>query len=180
MRSGARDCDGFGGCYFERPAEKLVLEGYRHWTAGYDTGSVVPWEMAWGLYSGILGGADARIALAELSHFIRTLGRCAHCPLRAFPFGAHHICRDECLTLGLIAANQHGDARAAELCLAALACAPSAQEAGKAATDFAAALSRFEQKLLPIPAGVIEDILMRSRMYSGPAPDAPSWRGTVH
>ena len=167
MQSDAGDRDCFGGCYFERPAEKLVLEGYRHWTAGYDTGSVVPWEMAWGLYSDILGSSDARVALAELSHFIRTLGRCAHCPLRAFPFGAHHICRDECLTLGIIAANQHEDARAAELCLGALACAPRAREVGEAARDFAAALSGFEQKLLPIPAGVIEDILMRARAPSG-------------
>jgi hypothetical protein len=123
--------------------------------------------MAWGLYSDILGSSDARVALAELSHFIRTLGRCAHCPLRAFPFGAHHICRDECLTLGIIAANQHEDARAAELCLGALACAPRAREVGEAARDFAAALSGFEQKLLPIPAGVIEDILMRARAPSG-------------
>lgn len=172
MQPGARNHDCLEGCYFERPAEKLVLEGYRHWTAGYDTGSVVPWEMAWGLYSGILGSSNARIALAELSHFIRTLGRCAHCPLRAFPFGAHHICREECLTLGLIAANQYGDAQAAELCLGALACAPRLREVGEAATDFAATLSRFEQKLLPIPAGVIEDILMRAR--------TPSGHGTVH
>lgn len=172
MQPGAPDRDCLGGCYFERPAEKLVLEGYRHWTAGFDTGSVVPWEMAWGLYSEILGNSAARVALAELSHFIRTLGRCAHCPLRAFPFGAHHICREECLTLGLIAANQHEDMRAEELCLGALACASRAREAGEAARDFAAALSGFGQKLLPIPAGVIEDILMRARM--------PLERGTVH
>ena len=162
MPSGAEIRDRFGGCYFERPAEKLVLEGYRHWTAGYDTGSVVPWEMAWGLYSDVLGGANARIALAHLSHFIRTLGRCAHCPLRAFPFGAHHICRDECLTLGLIAANQHQDMAAAELCIGAMVCAPRGREVAEAATDFAAALSGFEQRLLPIPAGIIEDVLMRS------------------
>jgi hypothetical protein len=162
MLHGAEDGDCVGGCYFERPAEKLVLEGYRHWTAGFDTGSVVPWEMAWSLYSDILGGADARIALAQLSCFIRTLGRCVHCPLRAFPFGARHICRDECLTLGLVAANQHRDARSAELCLGGLVCAPRAREVGEAAADFASALSGFGQRLLPIPPGAIEDILARS------------------
>jgi hypothetical protein len=172
MDCGIGDRDAFDGCYFERPAEKLVLEGYRHWTAGYDTGSVVPWEMAWALYSEILGDADARVALAELSHFIRTLGRCANCPLRAFPFGAHHICRDECLTLGLIAANQHQDFRSAELCLGGLACPARCGEMAEAARDFAAALSGFEQKLLPIPDGVIGDILTRPLMRSG--------RKTVH
>ena len=34
---------------------------------------------------------------------------CAACPLRSFPFGAHHVCRDECVALGLIAALQHDD-----------------------------------------------------------------------
>lgn len=162
MDCGFDDREASDGCYFERSAEKLVLEGYRHWTAGYDTGSVVPWEMAWSLYTDILGSADARIALAQLSNFVRTLGRCANCPLRAFPFGARHICRDECLTLGLIAANQHGDTRSAELCLGGLACAARCRDVADAATDFADALSCFEQRLLPIPSGVIEDILVRS------------------
>jgi hypothetical protein len=162
MQSGPADRECFDGCYFNRPAEKLVLEGYRHWTAGYDTGSVVPWEMAWSLYSEILGNSKARVALAELSHFIRTLGRCAHCPLRAFPFGAHHLCREECLTLGLVAANQHGDEQAACLCLAGLACRLKAPEVGAAARDFATVLSGLDQELLPIPAAVVEDILARS------------------
>jgi hypothetical protein len=172
MQRDTEDRDCIGGCYFERPAEKLVVEGYRHWTAGYETGSVIPWEMAWGLYSNILGGSNARIALAQLSNFIRTLGRCAHCPLRAFPFGARHICRDECLALGLVAARQHQDLRSAELCLGGLVCAPRAREVGEAAGDFAAVLADFEQRLMPIPADAIEDILTRPLTNSG--------RGTVH
>ena len=27
------------GCYFDRTPEKLVLEGYRRWAAGFETGS---------------------------------------------------------------------------------------------------------------------------------------------
>ncbi len=161
MSLAAMDCDGDGGCYFARPPEKLVLEGYRHWTAGYETGSVVPWEMAWNLYAGILGEAEGRRALAELSHFIRTLGRCANCPLRAFPFGAHQVCRDECLTLGLIAANQHRDADTVDLCLGALACPLGVTEIADAASGFAEALSGLRQRLLPIPHSAIEDILTR-------------------
>lgn len=29
--------------YFDRLPEKLVLEGYRRWTAGFETGSIIPW-----------------------------------------------------------------------------------------------------------------------------------------
>ena len=101
--------DPHDGCYFERPPERLVLEGYRRWLAGYDSGSVTPWEMTQALYEELLGAAEGRRVLAELSHFVRTLRQCAACPLRSFPFGAHHVCRDECVALGLIAALQHDD-----------------------------------------------------------------------
>ena len=101
--------DPHDGCYFERPPERLVLEGYRRWLAGYDSGSVTPWEMTQALYEELLGAAEGRHVLAELSHFVRTLRQCAACPLRSFPFGAHHVCRDECVALGLIAALQHDD-----------------------------------------------------------------------
>ena len=107
MRAPSADIDPHDGCYFERPPERLVLEGYRRWLAGYDSGSVTPWEMTQALYEELLGAAEGRRVLAELSHFVRTLRQCAVCPLRSFPFGAHHVCRDECVALGLIAALQH-------------------------------------------------------------------------
>ena len=45
MRSDMFDHAEHDGCYFERPPEKLVLEGYRRWLAGFESGSVTPWEM---------------------------------------------------------------------------------------------------------------------------------------
>ena len=149
------------GCYFARPPEKLVLEGHRRWMAGFDTGSVAPWELTFSLYSDLLGSEQGRRALSDLSHFVRTLRRCASCPLRSFPFDAHHICRDECLTLGLIAAMQHDDSAVAQLCLRSIACPAMCLEAAEAARTFAATLSSLEQTLLPIPLSVIEDVLAR-------------------
>lgn len=163
MSAAILDSDACAGGYFERPAEKLVLEGYRRWTAGYESGSVVPWEMALALYSEILGESGGRQVLAELAHFVRTLGRCAACPLRAFPFGSRHVCRDECLALGLVAGHQHGDGRAVELCLGALACAARAAEVSAAAAGFASMLAERHRVLLPIPPSAIEDILSRAR-----------------
>jgi hypothetical protein len=155
------DLNGDNGCYFDRPPEKLVLEGYRRWTAGFETGCVTPWEMAWALYAETLGPVEGRHVLTELSHFTRTLWRCAACPLRAFPFGAHHLCREECLTLGLIAGLQNGDGAAADVCLNTIACRQRQGDVVEAAASFAAALGDRGQRLLPIPMAVIEDILGR-------------------
>ena len=108
--------------------------------------------------------------VAELAHFMRTLRRCAACPLKSFPFDAHHVCRDECLALGLIAALQHDDSQAAQTCLAAMACPALAAKVAEAACCYADALAGARHYLLPIPQSAIEDVLTRSRLA----------RSTVH
>ena len=149
------------GCYFDRTPEKLVLEGYRRWTAGFETGSVIAWEMAYGLYSELLGTRNGNRALSELSFFIRTLRHCALCPLKTFPFGSHHVCREECMTLGLIAGIQNCDMVAARTCLNAMACPSRQEEVENAAISFAETLAEMDQMLLPIPKSAIEDIISR-------------------
>jgi hypothetical protein len=170
MRSDLFDRGEHEGCYFERPPERLVLEGYRRWLAGFESGSVLPWEMTQTLYEELLGAAEGRRVVAELSHFVRTLRRCAACPLNSFPFNAHHVCRDECLALGLIAALQHSDRDAAATCLSAMACPALLASVAEAAASFADALAAARHYLLPIPQSAIEDVLTRSRQA----------RGTVH
>lgn len=156
------------GCYFERLPEKLVLEGFRYWNAGYATGSVTPWELAWKLYADSLGQELGRYLLSDLSHFVRTAHRCANCPFRTFPYGAHHVCRDECITLGLIAGMQHGEEAAVQACLNALTCPMKCASVAAAADSFAASLVKSELVLMPIPAAVIDDVLSRDG------------RGTIH
>jgi hypothetical protein len=170
MQAPSAGLDPHDGCYFERPPERLVLEGYRRWLAGYDSGSVTPWEMTQALYEELLGAAEGRRVLAELSHFVRTLRQCAACPLRSFPFGAHHVCRDECVALGLIAALQHDDHGAIATCLSAIACPARSADVAEAAACFAEALAGARHYLLPIPQSAIEDVLSRSSAQ----------RGTVH
>lgn len=167
MRSGAFEHKADDGCYFERPPEKLVLEGYRRWLAGFESGSVIPWEMTQTLYEELLGAAQGRQVVAELSHFVRTLRRCAACPLKSFPFNAHHVCRDECLALGLIAALQHDDEGAAATCLAAMSCSALSAHLATAAACYADALAGVRHYLLPIPQSAIEDVLSRSRAGRG-------------
>ncbi|MBV2142229.1 hypothetical protein KUG47_01805 [Falsochrobactrum sp. TDYN1] len=145
--------------YYDRLPEKLVLEGYRRWTAGFETGSIIPWEMAWGLYTEALGRSEAKRAIAELSQFIRVLWHCASCPLRAFPFDSHHVCREECLTLGLISGLQNQDGLLLETCIDAIACKRRCDDVAEAARNFADTLADFGQTLLPIPIHAIDSAL---------------------
>jgi hypothetical protein len=170
MRLGPFDPRRHPACYFDRPPERLVLEGYRRWLAGFESGSVTPWEMAAALYEELLGAAEGRRVVAELSYFVRTLRRCAACPLKSFPFESHHVCRDECLALGLVAALQHEDEGAAATCLSAIACPARSAVVAEAASAYADALAGARHYLLPIPQSAIEDVLQRSR----------ATRGTIH
>lgn len=151
--------------YFERPAEKLVLEGYRHWTSGFETGSVIPWEMAWTIYTQELGLPRAKSAIAELSSFIRTLHFSAARHLKAFPYGSMHICRDECLLMGLISALQNGDHTSIESCLDELVTASRIEQVRQAAQDYAMTMADLDQVLLPIPHYALTQMLAPSGQY---------------
>lgn len=151
--------NGSNSDYFERMPEKLTLEGYRRWTAGFETGSVIPWEMTWTLYTDVLGADAGKKLVAELSQFVRVLRHCALCPLRAFPFDSQHICREECLTLALISSLQNDNSDITEQCLAAMACKSRCLNVEEAASNFAFAMSEFGQTLLPVPASALQMVL---------------------
>jgi len=148
--------------YFTRPAERLVLEGYRQWSVGLETESAIPCEMAWDLYVATLGPADGQNALSELANYVKTLRNCASCPLRSFPFKSRHLCTEECLTMGLVSGLQH-DIDTVELCLNHLTCPRRCDEVAWAASGFATTLKCLGQVMLPIPSKVIADILTRSQ-----------------
>lgn len=160
------DLNGHNQRYFDRAPERLVLEGYRRWIAGFETGSIAPWELASALYDELLGTEEGPRAVADLARFVRALRKCAACPLRAFPFNAHHVSREECLTLGLIAALQHGDSETASLCAGAVTCPLRSTELAEAAKPFVETLTRLDHHLLPIPRRAIQDIMART---AGPA-----------
>lgn len=147
--------------YLERRPERLVVEGYRRWMAGYETGSIAPWELAWSFYVNELGDADGRRAVSDLSSFVRALRGCAGCPLRIFPFGAKGLCREECLAVGLVAACQHNDVTLRGCCISGLGGCARSNEIADAASRYAATLMDLGQALLPIPAEMMKDIVTR-------------------
>ncbi|WP_370321534.1 hypothetical protein [Oricola sp.] len=161
--------NGNASAYLARPAERLVLEGYRHWTCGFATGDGMSWRSATELYQDILGGHGSATAVQALSDFVSTLGRCATCPLKTFASGSSHICRDEVLVMGLIAGIQNDDEEATALCLSELSCETRCDEVALAAGAFALVLRGLDKHLIPIPASVLRDILARSH---------PAWRDT--
>src|SRR5689334_24415581 len=55
-----------------RSPEQLVGIGFRCWLAGYETGEIACWEQAWTAYADVLGNADAKRALGDLSCWVRS------------------------------------------------------------------------------------------------------------
>ena len=162
--------------YLTRPAERLVLEGYRYWIHGTVLRSTVPWTHAQRLYRGLLGNADGEKAILALANFTRTLGQCAICPPNVCRAGSMHLCHDEALVMGLIAGFQNGDARTVNACMDALCRSSLFDRLGLAAGGLALTLKQMGQVLLPVPAGL-----------AGPASTSPATRimsahktGTVH
>ncbi len=138
--------------YLARPAERLVVEGYRGSLSGCASGGVGAWRIAWALYRDELGLTDGRIAFDGLLELIGTLGRCARCPLRFFNRNMHHLCRDEGLILALVASAQHGDDETGRIAAEALSCPLRCAELGLSAADYALRLRMVGRTLLPVTA----------------------------
>ena len=145
--------------YLSRPAEMLVLKGYRHWTMGIVTQEVSYWNDAWNLFATILGSKKASHAMDAMINFVKTLGLCASCPLKTYTPDCAGLCRDECLVLGLISGIQYSDQEAVELCLRALTCQSRCDEVSLAAGMFALALKSSGLMLCPIPATVLNEVI---------------------
>lgn len=125
-------------------AETLVVEGLRRWLAGYQSGSIECWEMAWTLYAGRLGVTRARHAVSGLSAFARALNGWAKCGLSILPYDCPHRCAHECLAVALVAAWQRGDREAATNIAEELVISGGLPFTLEAAANFADTLRRLD------------------------------------
>ena len=148
--------------YFERHAERLVLDGARLWQLGNRTGEARHFRNARRLYHDILGQMRATPVLGELAVFVAALGRCASCPLKAHMPGENHVTSDEVLLLGLIAGVQHGDDPLVGTCLDGLTCPARCDELAHSAARFAVTLRAHGHLLRPIPVAAVHDVLIRA------------------
>lgn len=150
-------------CYFEQPAEKLVLQGYRYWTYGWTNFSEPHLAKGWALHTRLIENeSHAREVLDALSLFVKVLDKCASCPLKALPVNTHSVSRDEGLVLGLISSIQNGNDDLAEKCLAHLTCASRCAEVAGVAERYATTLRSLGHKLQPIPSQAIDELLAPS------------------
>jgi len=131
--------------------ETLVVEGLRRWLAGYQTGSIECWEMAWTFYAGRLGVSRARHAVTGLSCFARALNGWAKCGLSLMPYDCPHRCAHECLAVALVASWQRGDREAAANIAEELVISGGLPFTLEAAANFADTLRRLDL-VLPDPA----------------------------
>ncbi|MDF1609082.1 hypothetical protein PZ897_12925 [Hoeflea sp. YIM 152468] len=148
--------------YLRQQPENLVVNGYRNWIAGLMHSDSRYWDAAWSAHAKLLGTVDGQIALDAMSSLVRQLGACATCPLRFYKPGAGHLCRDECLVLGMVSGAQHGDEDSLVQSAKLLTCSDRCIEIVDLASAYAAVLLGHSQKLSHIPLSVIVDIDRRS------------------
>lgn len=147
--------------YLDRLPERLVVEGFRRWMAGYDTGDIQCWEMAWNLYAKALGPKEARLAITELSCWVRAIRGGTTRRMCVFPYGCKKLCRDECMAVSMLAGVQHGDECALKAAAFQLVGEAGIDETIEAARTFGSMLGSIGQHLLAVPSPVVEDIAQR-------------------
>lgn len=154
--------------YLRQPPENLVVNGYRNWVAGLAHSDQRYWDAAWAAHVRALGTVDGQAALDAMAGLVSQLGACATCPLRFYKPGAGHLCRDECLVLGMVSGAQHGDEDLLVQSARLLSCSDACVEVIDRVSAYAGILLGHRQRLAPIPLSAIADIDKRS-VFSGSA-----------
>ncbi|MGH6925166.1 MAG: hypothetical protein ACRED5_15645 [Propylenella sp.] len=146
---------------FDRLPERLVLEGFRRWIAGYASGDLTHWEEAWNLYAASLGPRAARGVVDGLARFVRSVRDWSVCPIACFPGGCRHICRQECFALAMVSASQNQDLDCLAAAMRHLLDPEGHEEAMLPALAYAEAMKERDLLLMPVPKAVIEEIAGR-------------------
>ena len=89
--------------------ERLVLVGFRCWQAGYETGDVNCWELAWNEYARELGVTKAKCAIRELRCWVRAVHKNACRNISYYPPHCRGCSQDEACAISLIAACQYDE-----------------------------------------------------------------------
>jgi hypothetical protein len=150
-----------------RPAERLVLTGFRNLMAACEFGDLACWESVWQAYLDELGPRGARRMVGELQYWGRALRRHAGHPLGYYPQCCRFLCHDECMALSMISAAQADDEPTA--CLAARHLTGRSEpdtlaELWQATLPFAEALESCGLAMYPVTAAVVDSISRLRKM----------------
>lgn len=146
---------------YERRPERLVLEGFRRWMAGYNSGNLGNWEDVWNLYTLELGWRQAGLVVERLAQFVHTVRDWSICPISCFPGGCRHICRHECFALAMVASSQNQDPDSLAAAMGHLIDPQGHAAAIQPALAYAQAMRDNDLLLMPVPRHVIDDIAGR-------------------
>jgi hypothetical protein len=87
-------------------AEVFLLTAFRCWLAGYETGDIACWELAWQGVSRKRPLADAKRIIAELGQFTRVFRQTLTRRFVFLPYYCARVTDEECLALQLVACAQ--------------------------------------------------------------------------
>lgn len=144
-----------------RPAERLVITGFRNFMAACEFGDLACWEAVWDSCLDALGAPGARRMVGELQYWGRALRHHAGRPIAYYPQGCRFLCHDECMALSMLAAAQAGDeatARRAARYLSGRAEPAVLAGMWQASLPFAEALAGEGLALYPVTSEVVDSI----------------------
>lgn len=150
-----------------RPAERLVVSGFRNLMAASEFGDFACWEAVWQGYQDELGARGARRLVGELQYWVRALRAHAERPLAYYPQCCRFLCHDECMALSMVAAAQANDETTVRLAARHLTgqAAPGPLGALWHATlPFAEALETAGHAMYPVSADVVDSIVRLQQM----------------
>lgn len=136
-----------------RAPERLVGVGFRCWMAVYKTGDISSWEYAWNLYANQLGACRARVAVAELGLWVRTIQQISGREITTLKPNCAGFCRDECVAISMIAASQHKVCPALRACAFTLIGCNEVEMIMSATDRFAVMLNAMDQRLAAASIG---------------------------
>ncbi len=145
--------------YLDRKPEKLLLEGFRQWAGGYETGCVGCWEAAQDSFAAKLGAKAAAEPLFLLARLVRHLRSGGNRAIETYPASCRYMCRDECCLMAMVSEAHAPGRDGFSLAATALTGKPPDNDLYDMAADLRAALAQSGLQLLPVPARVIETIL---------------------
>jgi len=97
------------GYHVDAPAENLLFTVFRCWMAGYATGDITCWDIAWEALAREMPTENAKPLYGEFHHFVRSLRENAENGIVWRPAACRALCRDECLVLAMVDAAQRDD-----------------------------------------------------------------------
>ena len=151
------------GYHVDAPAENLLFSVFRCWMAGYATGDVSCWEIAWDTLAREMPTENAKPLYGEFHHFVRSLRENAEQDIAWRPAACRALCRDECLVLAMVDAAQRDDRVQLLTAAAHLLRSDALGPALMATIAFAKALRRVGLFISPVSANAFDQITRMSQ-----------------